>query len=106
MIWMTSENSLTKSSDTSKEEPGMKRVYLWAADKAGCWTYRMKFPMQSVLSGPNGAEFEIDSDPRIPQDWIDKSEVAVGRSEGHTSELQSRENLVCRLLLEKKKPYL
>src|SRR5690606_41243920 len=26
------------------------------------------------------------------------------RSEEHTSELQSRENLVCRLLLEKKKP--
>src|SRR5690606_27615465 len=31
--------------------------------------------------------------------------VAVDlRSEEHTSELQSRENLVCRLLLEKKKP--
>src|SRR5690606_41409658 len=29
--------------------------------------------------------------------------VEVGRSEEHTSELQSRENLVCRLLLEKKK---
>src|SRR5690606_41645749 len=28
---------------------------------------------------------------------------AEGRSEEHTSELQSRENLVCRLLLEKKK---
>src|SRR5690606_42019182 len=28
---------------------------------------------------------------------------AVTRSEEHTSELQSRENLVCRLLLEKKK---
>src|SRR5690606_39624630 len=27
----------------------------------------------------------------------------VSRSEEHTSELQSRENLVCRLLLEKKK---
>src|SRR5436309_8572314 len=27
---------------------------------------------------------------------------ASGRSEEHTSELQSRENLVCRLLLEKK----
>src|SRR5207302_6873636 len=27
------------------------------------------------------------------------------RSEEHTSELQSRENLVCRLLLEKKKKY-
>src|SRR5690606_37483302 len=30
-------------------------------------------------------------------------EVRRGRSEEHTSELQSRENLVCRLLLEKKK---
>src|SRR5690606_40538828 len=29
--------------------------------------------------------------------------AAVVRSEEHTSELQSRENLVCRLLLEKKK---
>src|SRR5690606_39660053 len=29
--------------------------------------------------------------------------VSVTRSEEHTSELQSRENLVCRLLLEKKK---
>src|SRR5690606_39787936 len=29
--------------------------------------------------------------------------VVVDRSEEHTSELQSRENLVCRLLLEKKK---
>src|SRR5690606_41019083 len=29
--------------------------------------------------------------------------VAEERSEEHTSELQSRENLVCRLLLEKKK---
>src|SRR5690606_40492071 len=29
----------------------------------------------------------------------------VDRSEEHTSELQSRENLVCRLLLEKKKKH-
>src|SRR5690606_39958657 len=29
--------------------------------------------------------------------------AAIYRSEEHTSELQSRENLVCRLLLEKKK---
>src|SRR5690606_40871225 len=28
--------------------------------------------------------------------------ISFGRSEEHTSELQSRENLVCRLLLEKK----
>src|SRR5690606_41957055 len=31
------------------------------------------------------------------------SPAASARSEEHTSELQSRENLVCRLLLEKKK---
>src|SRR5436309_9067748 len=30
------------------------------------------------------------------------AETALQRSEEHTSELQSRENLVCRLLLEKK----
>src|SRR5690606_39427327 len=36
-------------------------------------------------------------------DCLDASEMHVGdRSEEHTSELQSRENLVCRLLLEKK----
>src|SRR5690606_41944279 len=36
---------------------------------------------------------------------FDMFKVGVGpsRSEEHTSELQSRENLVCRLLLEKKK---
>src|SRR5690606_40383887 len=34
---------------------------------------------------------------------IDKLDFIKERSEEHTSELQSRENLVCRLLLEKKK---
>src|SRR5437870_7821817 len=40
----------------------------------------------------------------IPQPWI-RSVVQTGiqRSEEHTSELQSRGHLVCRLLLEKKK---
>src|SRR5207302_6410348 len=32
-----------------------------------------------------------------------ETQAANARSEEHTSELQSRENLVCRLLLEKKK---
>src|SRR5436309_9666649 len=34
-----------------------------------------------------------------PEDYHNR----IDRSEEHTSELQSRENLVCRLLLEKKK---
>src|SRR5690606_41416457 len=32
---------------------------------------------------------------------MEKLEIMIMRSEEHTSELQSRENLVCRLLLEK-----
>src|SRR5690606_41715557 len=41
-------------------------------------------------------------------DWparATRPQLADDRSEEHTSELQSRENLVCRLLLEKKKKY-
>src|SRR3712207_7680651 len=34
---------------------------------------------------------------------VHRLEAARGRSEEHTSELQSRQYLVCRLLLEKKK---
>ena len=34
----------------------------------------------------------------------DKREFVMSRSEEHTSELQSPDQLVCRLLLEKKKP--
>src|SRR5690606_40535364 len=38
-----------------------------------------------------------------PEDMLRAIAAARKRSEEHTSELQSRENLVCRLLLEKKK---
>src|SRR2546421_1970367 len=37
------------------------------------------------------------------QNWIPDSVLSLSRSEEHTSELQSRSDLVCRLLLEKKK---
>src|SRR5207249_3179957 len=39
----------------------------------------------------------------LPSGRLSGSEVAGARSEEHTSELQSRFDLVCRLLLEKKK---
>src|SRR2546430_6809904 len=35
--------------------------------------------------------------------WSSRAECGEWRSEEHTSELQSQSNLVCRLLLEKKK---
>src|SRR2546430_2989294 len=39
----------------------------------------------------------------LVQRWMDLTETQKHRSEEHTSELQSQSNLVCRLLLEKKK---
>src|SRR5690606_41666116 len=42
--------------------------------------------------------------PKARDDGAQQAAIArAHRSEEHTSELQSRENLVCRLLLEKKK---
>src|SRR5690606_41275852 len=41
--------------------------------------------------------------PPTPRIMRSPSTLPNSRSEEHTSELQSRENLVCRLLLEKKK---
>src|SRR5690349_23948614 len=48
------------------------------------------------------------ADPGL-EDWAREAaeeEVRTARSEEHTSELQSRRDLVCRLLLEKKKQKL
>src|SRR3712207_8197890 len=42
--------------------------------------------------------------PQHVQEPLGPAEVVDERSEEHTSELQSRQYLVCRLLLEKKKP--
>src|SRR5207302_2288923 len=65
----------------------------------------------TALVGPSGAgkstiigliaAFYVPSGGRVLVDGI--ALATVKRSEEHTSELQSRENLVCRLLLEKKK---
>src|SRR5690606_18632618 len=43
------------------------------------------------------------SSKAFPSDSLTYTACVSVRSEEHTSELQSRENLVCRLLLEKKK---
>src|SRR2546430_17632246 len=49
-------------------------------------------PVRSVFYGPHGKAVRREDNRR-----------ALARSEEHTSELQSQSNLVCRLLLEKKK---
>src|SRR3712207_8253045 len=52
--------------------------------------------VQLPAGGQVGAERLLHHDPAPP---------SGGRSEEHTSELQSRQYLVCRLLLEKKKTF-
>src|SRR6266511_5539059 len=54
------------------------------------------FPYTTLFRSSNAALFK----PAAP---VPPHQGRNGRSEEHTSELQSRENLVCRLLLEKKK---
>src|SRR3989442_6068252 len=44
--------------------------------------------------------------PPVESDQITSSQIFRTRSEEHTSELQSRPHLVCRLLLEKKKHHM
>src|SRR5690606_41566441 len=61
-------------------------------------------PVAAVAHAPtrNGRAGAVSGrGPRAP--WARPGRSGSRRSEEHTSELQSRENLVCRLLLEKKK---
>src|SRR5690606_39718388 len=66
-----------------------------------------RFWFQSVyFREPGGVLFELATDGpgfAVDEDPDRLGEQLILRSEEHTSELQSRENLVCRLLLEKKK---
>src|SRR2546430_5021578 len=61
------------------------------------WVVRVEQPS---FDGKNHLWLALEGDARetVP--------TLSGRSEEHTSELQSQSNLVCRLLLEKKKPIL
>src|SRR3712207_7690384 len=65
-------------------------------------------PIWSSRRGTCGARLEALSSwfPPLPQPRLTPPSAAsliAARSEEHTSELQSRQYLVCRLLLEKKK---
>src|SRR2546427_8127446 len=65
----------------------------------------------NALQSPHLARLAAQSGPVGPRDQEqrrrrrqrDECQLPIERSEEHTSELQSQSNLVCRLLLEKKK---
>src|SRR5690606_41432969 len=56
-----------------------------------------------VLHPRRGFHLAVEVNAERARDAHGLGDVVGPRSEEHTSELQSRENLVCRLLLEKKK---
>src|SRR3712207_7092367 len=57
------------------------------------------------MNGSSEKRQPADTEGKAPQRWplAKRDEPSARRSEEHTSELQSRQYLVCRLLLEKKK---
>src|SRR5690606_40157812 len=85
---------------TEEENPELKlRVYITGG---GCSGFQYGFTFDEKV---NDGDFVVEKqgvsmvvDPMSLQYLMG----GVVRSEEHTSELQSRENLVCRLLLEKK----
>ena len=92
--------------------------YFFPADADAAYYHRLK--RHAFLRGvevcgtaigndfSRGKSKKLDDEVSAAKGWLDKA-VQMGaphvrfRSEEHTSELQSRTNLVCRLLLEKKK---
>src|SRR2546430_16420393 len=60
------------------------------------------FPYTTLFRSPQRLLIGVKDDPSRLLVLVGLV-VAPGRSEEHTSELQSQSNLVCRLLLEKKK---
>src|SRR5215203_7099595 len=55
------------------------------------------FPYTTLFRSPDRVDHHLPT--------VGEGDDEVGRSEEHTSELQSRQYLVCRLLLEKKKTH-
>src|SRR5690242_21281501 len=74
------------------------------AGTKGCETARWSESQKTGLSSDWGLQLDpMKSESLVIADQQRCGEYVPGRSEEHTSELQSHVNLVCRLLLEKKK---
>src|SRR5258708_11064365 len=64
---------------------------------------RQGFRIGNLIGVVNRRALQIAGDPALADAFGDGSAAHLQRSEEHTSELQSPDHLVCRLLLEKKK---
>src|SRR3712207_8513953 len=80
-----------------------RRVVLLARRAVG-ELQRVAHRLQRKRGG--GEQLHVVAQLRRADGQPSEHHVLLGRSEEHTSELQSRQYLVCRLLLEKKKNYV
>src|SRR5690606_22180217 len=114
-----SEEALVQETDTKQP---VKHVYHSIGDEVDAISYTYKIHSAKVtdsipisegdkwilldvtLTDVDGSDYSIDEFAILYGDFIllDDEDNIYYRSEEHTSELQSRENLVCRLLLVKK----
>src|SRR2546430_10192142 len=74
-----------------------------SAAALGAWAYGTYEPNSPLFGRAIGRGSRSGRVAYLTFDDGPNEQGAVGRSEEHTSELQSQSNLVCRLLLEKKK---
>src|SRR5690606_39787307 len=83
-------------------EMGIKTVAVYST--ADAESLHVRFADEAVCIGPAASnQSYLKMSNIIAAAEITNADAIHPRSEEHTSELQSRENLVCRLLLEKKK---
>src|SRR5690606_40152873 len=77
-----------------------KRSLTWAS-RIRCVPFRLisETPRGNGYMRPKQSKYSF---PTMGSASLLFTRMKISRSEEHTSELQSRENLVCRLLLEKK----
>src|SRR5690606_42154222 len=74
-----------------------------AQTNAEAGTRPPRFSYEGVIDQSEKITTGTPFDDGEPSALWEATQSKLARSEEHTSELQSRENLVCRLLLEKKK---
>src|SRR5690606_39416487 len=91
-----------------------RNMFFWRSNVLGASGKGHEYFLKHLIGALHGVVGTDDEDAGLerPEEvvWHEKAPagkldlmVTIDRSEEHTSELQSRENLVCRLLLEKKK---
>src|SRR5690606_16397782 len=99
VYWRLNLSGQSLHSGEYRLEPGMT-----ARDMIGLWQRgEVEQYSLTLVEGWNFRQLRaaLQGQPKLQQTLPGLSDAQ--RSEEHTSELQSRENLVCRLLLEKKK---